>query len=174
MWDRRVGGAVAVVEDDGMTGNAPTKRSPTVVWATDGSRASLAAGRVVRGVCEPDDSALYVVHIAPALATRAHERRIAALRAATSSLRRHGINASLHVVRGAIGPPARHIADVARMVDADLLIVTTRGRSPLAGAVAGSVSQRLLACAPCPVLVVPPAAISAAVPSYREVKQPAA
>ena len=81
----------------------------------------------------------------------------------TSALRRHGVNASLHVVRGAIGSPAPRIAEVARMADAGLLIVTSRGRSPLIGAVAGSVTQRLLREAPCPVLVLPPAATSEAV-----------
>ena len=157
-----------------MTGGAPTKTFPTIVWATDGSAPSLAARRFVREICEADDSALYVVHIAPVLATATDEGRIAALKAVTSSLRRHDINASLHVVRGAFGSPAGHIADVARMVDADLLILATRGRSPLTGAVAGSVSERLLACAPCPVVVLSPAAVAATAPVHRAVRQPAA
>jgi nucleotide-binding universal stress UspA family protein len=49
------------------------------------------------------------------------------------------------------------------MADAGLVIVTSRGRSPLLGAVAGSVTQRLLAEAPCPVLILPPAAVPEAI-----------
>ena len=125
----------------------------TIVWATDGSAASLAGSRFVRDACEQHDSRLRIVHVAPTLCTRADERRIASLKALTSSLRRHGIDASLHVVRGAIGSPAPHIADVARLSQAAVLIVGTRGRSPAISAVAGSVAQRLVAEAPCPVLV---------------------
>ncbi|HWQ71161.1 MAG TPA: universal stress protein [Desulfitobacteriaceae bacterium] len=38
--------------------------------------------------------------------------------------------------------------------DIDLVILGTRGHSPIAGALIGSVTQRVLADAPCPVLVV--------------------
>ena len=133
----------------------------TIVWATDGSAASLAGSRFVRDACERYDSRLRIVHIAPTLCTGAGERRIASLKALSSSLRRHGIDASLHVVRGAMGSPARHIAKVARMSQAGLLIVGTRGRSPVISAVAGSVAQQLLAEAPCPVLVLPAASAAA-------------
>jgi nucleotide-binding universal stress UspA family protein len=132
-----------------------------IVWATDGSVASLGGSRFVRDACERYGSRLRIVHIAPTLCTRADERRIARLKALTSSLRRHGIDASLHVVRSAIGSPAPHIAQVARMSQAGLLIVGTRGRSSVMSAVAGSVAQRLLAEAPCPVLVLPGASVAA-------------
>jgi nucleotide-binding universal stress UspA family protein len=133
----------------------------TIVWATDGSAWSVAGAGFVREVCERHDSALRIVHVAPALSTQADERRIAKLKALTRSLRRHGINASLHVVRGALGSPAPHIAQVARMAHADLVIVTTRGRSPLTSAVAGSTTLALIAEAPCPVLALPAGAVSA-------------
>lgn len=158
-----------------MMGSAPSKTLTTVVWATDGSAQSVAASGLVREVCEREESALRIVHIAPVVSTQADERGVAALKALTRSLRRHGVNASLHVVRGAIGAPAGHIADVAGMVDADLVILTTRGRSPLVGAVAGSVTQGLVACAPCPVLVLPAAVVSARAAAVRPgLRQPAA
>ena len=135
---------------------APTARHlQTIVWAIDGSASSLAGSKFVRGACERDGSSLRIVHVARALSTPADERRIAQLKALTSSMRRHGIGASLHVVRGAIGSPAPHIANVARMMRADLVIVTTRGRAPLTSAVAGSTTLALIAEAPCPVLALP-------------------
>jgi hypothetical protein len=72
------------------------------------------------------------------------DRTLAKLRAQTSALRRHGFDASLHLIRGAAGQPARQIAATAAQVGADLVIVGTRGRSPAAGALLGSVTQRLL------------------------------
>ena len=142
---------------------AQTRMFGTIVWATDGSARSDAAYGYVRDACERYGSSLRIVHVARPLAAGSGDREIAKLKAMTSSLRRHGVSASLHVVRGAIGSPAPHIAEVARMADAGLVIVTSRGRSPLLGAVAGSVTQRLLAEAPCPVLILPPPAVPEAI-----------
>ena len=139
-----------------------TSMFDTIVWATDGSARSDAAFGYVRDACERHGSSLRIVHVARPLAGGG-DREIAKLKAMTSSLRRHGVRASLHVVRGAIGSAAPHIAEVARMADAGLVIVTSRGRSPLLGAVAGSVTQRLLAEAPCPVLILPPPAVPEAI-----------
>jgi len=136
-----------------MTAHTQTTTFGTVVWATDGGPLGDDAYGYVRELCERHGSALRIVHVARPLRGGDTDRRIAKLKAMTSSLRRHGVNASLHVVRGAVGTPAHHIADVARMADADLLLVATRGRSPLAGAIGGSVTQRLLCEAPCPVLI---------------------
>jgi nucleotide-binding universal stress UspA family protein len=144
-----------------MTDSPQIDMFSSIVWATDGSDASLAGSRFVRGTCERYGSRLRLVHVAPTLCTAADERRIAGLKALTSSLRRHGIDASLHVVRGAIGSPAPHIAEVARMSQAKLVIVGTRGRSPVVSAVAGSVAQRLLAESSCPVLVLPATSVGA-------------
>ena len=144
-----------------MTDFPQTDVFSSIVWATDGAGASLAGSRFVRETCERYGSRLRIVHVAPTLYTAADERRIARLKALTSSLRRHGVDASLHVVRGAIGSPARHITEVARMSQATLVIVGTRGRSPVVSVVAGSVAQRLMAEASCPVLVLPAAPVAA-------------
>jgi nucleotide-binding universal stress UspA family protein len=147
-----VGRAAAGADHVTMT-PAPSIGIPsTIVWATDGSPLSLGGSGFVREVCKRYGSALRIVHVARHLSTQADERRIAQLKALSASMRRHGVVASLHVVRGAIGSPAPHIATVARMMQADLVVLTTRGRAPLT-----STTLALIAEAPCPVLVLPAA-----------------
>ena len=59
------------------------------------------------------------------------------------------------VATTAAGGPAHYIANVARDAGAELIIVGTRGTGLIAGLLLGSVTQRLLQIAPCPVLSVP-------------------
>lgn len=54
-----------------------------------------------------------------------------------------------------LGAPAQALIDAAASHLADLLVVGTRGRGPLAAAVLGSVSNDVVTRAPCPVVVVP-------------------
>jgi nucleotide-binding universal stress UspA family protein len=58
-----------------------------------------------------------------------------------------------HVVEG---HPVRAL--LAAAADADLLVVGSRGHGEFTGMLLGSVAQHVVAHAPCPVLVVPPAA----------------
>ena len=51
-----------------------------------------------------------------------------------------------------IGPPPRQIVDVARERDIDLIVMGTHGRTGLAHIVMGSVAERVVRLAPCPVL----------------------
>jgi nucleotide-binding universal stress UspA family protein len=153
-----------------MTGAPETRKFHTIVWATDGSAPSVAGVDFVRDASERYGADLRIVHVAPPLSTLADERRIAKLKAVSASLRRRGVGASLHVVRGALGSPAPHIAEVARMVHADLVIVTTRGRGAMISALAGSTTLALIAQAPCPVLALP--ALPVAVPDGRAAVTP--
>jgi len=52
-----------------------------------------------------------------------------------------------------LGGPAHVIADIADSVDADLIVVGTRARSPVSEVVLGSVPIRLLHVAHRPILV---------------------
>ena len=55
--------------------------------------------------------------------------------------------------RTAVGQPADAIAARARALEADLIVVGTRGRGPLATSLLGSVSAGVIDRAPCPVLI---------------------
>jgi nucleotide-binding universal stress UspA family protein len=60
--------------------------------------------------------------------------------------------------RAELGPAAERLAAVAADEGAEMIVVGSRGRGPLAAALLGSTSRELIALAPCPVLVVPPGA----------------
>ncbi len=68
-----------------------------------------------------------------------------------------GAGLRVHVEKAAalVGEEADVIRRIASGNGADLIVIANRGRSPFKGALLGSVTQRLLADAPCPVLVVP-------------------
>ena len=65
------------------------------------------------------------------------------------------VDVCVHMISGG-GQPARRLAKLAEQVDADLIVVGTRGHAPLAGLVLGSVTQQLLHDSKRPVLAVPP------------------
>jgi len=58
------------------------------------------------------------------------------------------------------GLPAEGLADLADDESAQLIVVGSRGRGPLRSALLGSVSTSLIGLARCPVLVVPPGAVT--------------
>jgi nucleotide-binding universal stress UspA family protein len=139
-----------------------------IVWATDGSehaeRALAYAGRLA----ESDHAHLHVVHVVekivggrvagqdayinePEIDHKIAEdtKRIAST---------YGVEATLHMGSTGMGSVAAHVAEIAKGVDADLIVIGTRGHSSLGGLVLGSVAQRLMHLATCPVLAVPPTA----------------
>ena len=62
-----------------------------------------------------------------------------------------------HEVRQSVGSDvADQVLDVAREVDAEVLVIGLRHRTPVGKMLMGSVAQRLLLEAPCPVLAVKP------------------
>ncbi len=66
-------------------------------------------------------------------------------------LRRAGIQVDLEVVEG---PPSRAILTVAETRNADLIVIGSRGLGAIRGLLLGSVSERVVRMARCPVLVV--------------------
>jgi nucleotide-binding universal stress UspA family protein len=147
-----------------------------VMWATDGSaHADRALGYATR-VALRDGATLHAVHVVEKFATGRVAGQNAHLDepAIDAKIRREvadepeEIASVLHMISGRTGDAAALIAERARAVQADLIVVGTRGHSPLVGAILGSVTQRLLHVAPCPVLVVPPVAVAAADPDGSE------
>lgn len=78
----------------------------------------------------------------------AAERR---LRQQLAPVKLSGLEGEAHLREG---PPAATIAEVARELAADLIVMGTRGRTGLAHVVLGSVAEQTLRAAPCPVLTV--------------------
>jgi nucleotide-binding universal stress UspA family protein len=57
----------------------------------------------------------------------------------------------LHILGG---DPYTHLVGLAQKIDADLIVVSTHGRSNIAHLVMGSVAEKVARHAPCPVLLV--------------------
>jgi nucleotide-binding universal stress UspA family protein len=137
-----------------------------IVCATDGSQHADRALQYAAQLARSEGAPLHVVHIVEQFAgphvagqpVRADQpaidekvkQQVADIRA-----QREGVETKLHR-SGTFGGAAKPIAEIAGEAGADLIVVGTRGHSAVAGAVLGSVTQRLLSVAPCPVLAVPP------------------
>jgi nucleotide-binding universal stress UspA family protein len=135
-----------------------------IVWATDGSEAADRALPFATELATGEGRSLVAVHSKerfvggrgggyPVLADE--DELEAKIRAQVDQLREEGIDATFQLVSGAAGHTAHLVADVAREARADVIVVGTRGHAPVAGLLLGSVTQRLLHIAPCPVLAVP-------------------
>jgi nucleotide-binding universal stress UspA family protein len=139
----------------------------TIVWATDGSESADRALSYAKELAELAHAEIVAVHSEEfLLGPRAggepvhpdEEEIKAQIARQVAELEEAGIKASSKVVAGPSLVGAAHmVADAAREVGADVIVVGTRGHNPLAGLLLGSVTQRLIHVAGCPVLAVPTA-----------------
>ena len=135
----------------------------TIVWATDGSEAADAALPFAKGLAEGEGHRLVVVHCKELLRGRAGGYPLYAdedelqtkIRRQVDELRSEGLDVTLRIETGAAPGAAHLVAGVASGVGADVVLVGTRGHTAIGGLLLGSVTQRLLHIAPCPVLAVP-------------------
>jgi nucleotide-binding universal stress UspA family protein len=135
----------------------------SIIWATDGSESADLALPYAKSLASEEGAALVVVHCDEFLPGRgggqpliADEEDVKAkIERQAHELRDEGLNASLQLTSATAGGAAHTIATAAEGLPADLIIVGTRGHTALGGLLLGSVAQRLLHIAPCPVLVVP-------------------
>jgi nucleotide-binding universal stress UspA family protein len=136
----------------------------TILWATDGSATADRALPYAKALAASEGAKLLVIHCKeiivggrgsgyPVLADE--EDIVAKINGQVEELKAGGVNAALEVISGVASGAAHAIADVAHDQHADLIVVGTRGHAPVAGLLVGSVTQRLLHVAPCPVLAVP-------------------
>lgn len=136
-----------------------------IVWATDGSENSDLALEHVKQLAEAGASRIVAAHVkemavgrAAGYPVRVDEEEVEQkLRGQVDELKNAGLPVELELATTTAGGAAHAIADLAGEVDADVIVVGTRGQGPLAGLLLGSVTHRLLHVATCPVLAVPPA-----------------
>jgi nucleotide-binding universal stress UspA family protein len=134
----------------------------TIVVAVDGSEGSERAVATAVELARRGDATLVLAHVDERTIGKgggpihADEDEIqASIRAQAEELSSQGISARVEVADVVLGGPAHAINEIADRAGADLIVVGTRGHSPVAGLLLGSVTQRLLHIAGRPVLVVP-------------------
>jgi nucleotide-binding universal stress UspA family protein len=135
----------------------------TIVLALDGSEGSRHAIPLAVELARRDNAKLVVVHVeeeiigkggGPILATEDEVQD--EVRKMAQEVSASGVETSVEMRSVMLGGPAHAIEDVAAEAGADLIVAGTRGHSPVAGLLLGSVTQRLLHIARRPVLAVPP------------------
>lgn len=84
------------------------------------------------------------------------DSRVARLHEIVADLRARGFEVDLELSSTSLAHPAAIIARAAERHQAGTIVIAGRHHGPLVGMLTSSVSQRLLAQAPCPVLTVTP------------------
>ena len=136
-----------------------------VMWATDGSEAADQAMPLAQRLAAEGGGELIVLHCneftlpgkgGGRLPRYANEDELKAkIEGQVRELSGDGVRVTVQIGTTAVGGAAHVIADAARAEHADVIVVGTRGHTPLGGLLLGSVTQRLLHIAPCPVLAIP-------------------
>ena len=140
-----------------------------VLFATDFSQAAGVAERLIGSIPWPSETSIRVVTVVPRVPELMGTPWMAVApvnaddvestqvtwaetnaRDVTARLAGHGLDVSWVVLRG---QPADAIVDVARSEAVDLVVLGSRGRGALEGALLGSVSEAVADRAPCPVLI---------------------
>jgi nucleotide-binding universal stress UspA family protein len=136
-----------------------------ILVPTDFSAPSDAALLHARGLAEHAGAALHVLHLVDNMFLRAVlqdpcDHEAAARRQLEDRLTADGVTALAVVAQS--DRPADEIVTYARLHDIDLIVMGTHGRSGIAHLLLGSVAERVVHTAPCPVLTLratPPPAI---------------
>ena len=136
----------------------------TILVPLDFSRASMQALKYTIPLAEEFKAAIHLVHVQPADELTAISRAghlmlncadaIALMQDRLAEVqRKHDVRFwpdNCHVVSGR---PFEEICKLAREIEADLIVLPTRGHSGLKHVVLGSTAERVVRYAPCPVLV---------------------
>ena len=135
----------------------------TILLALDGSEAAERAIPLAEDLARHDGGRIIVGHVRELLAGRgggqtlnANEDELeASVHEHAAKLAASGIETSVEIATSVMGGPAHALAEMAEREHVDVIVAGTRGHAPVAGLLLGSVTQRLLHVAPCPVLVMP-------------------
>ena len=128
-----------------------------ILWPTDFSPLSLKAADYAKAFCETFDAELHVIHVREPLASPTVDVPLAD-GVINTQLRRlcdevfHGDKRVRFEARS--GTPWFEVCAYADRAEADLIIVASHGRSGLKHVLLGSVAERIVQHASCPVLVV--------------------
>jgi universal stress protein A len=133
-------------------------RVSEILFPTDFSAVSAAAGRTAADFARHFGARLHVLHVVPMYFERDTAR--ATLRNAVSAL---GADMAVTPVVES-GLAARAIVAYAQTHPIDLIVMGTHGRTGFSHVLLGSVAEAVVRGAPCPVLTVPPIAVSAPQP----------
>jgi nucleotide-binding universal stress UspA family protein len=139
-----------------------------ILVATDFSEPSEVAVRYGRALAEAFHATLHVLHVVPdslslPWATMADGLAMADVqrqweREASERLQRMLPDSEREAVHAILvtraGDPVRQVTSYALETNADLVVLGTHGRGPVAHMLMGSVAERVVRTAPCPVLTV--------------------
>jgi nucleotide-binding universal stress UspA family protein len=139
-----------------------------IVCGIDGGASSREALRTARRLSDRLRLSLVVAHVVAPLPVRTEpwtppgastttERLTAGEELVSDQCRAAGIERAER--RVLVGRPAERLAELADELEAELIVVGSRGQRQHQAALVGSVSSELLGLAPCPVLVFPARAL---------------
>jgi len=134
-----------------------------ILVAVDGSSVSLKAVECARKLAKLTDATVILVHAYPKVPEYLGEPNLSETIARhiekarnlidplAQSLQEDGIETITEILQG---PPAEAILNVAETREVDLIVMGARGLGSLGSLLLGSVSQKVLSHATCPVMVV--------------------
>ncbi len=136
----------------------------TLLVPVDFSQASFRTLKFSVTLAEKFGATIHVVHVRPTPDAMALERAgsltlneadaIAFLQDRLAEIQeQHDVKFSPDNCHVLSGRPVQEICRVARQIDADLIVLPTRGRTAFRRVLLGSTAERVIRCAPCPVLI---------------------
>ena len=147
--------------DDALT--CPLTRGERILVAVDGSLSSQFAVDQTISLGDQCKSTVFAIHVvdlypeqmavAPALVEQMSEEARKILDDTKEKVEKANLSCETIVHMG--GQPHEFIVQEVKDKNIDLIVMGTQGKSKLKGLLIGSVAQKVLANAPCPVLVVP-------------------
>ena|SRR5208282_5413237 len=137
----------------------PFKR---ILAPVDFDESSLSALELAAQLAKPNDGTVFILHIVPVDMDVSGMPQYVDLIKRQENVDRDKLTdiAKQHLadvkweILDQMGPPAEVIAEVAATLPADLIVMVTHGRRGLARLVEGSIAEKVLRNAPCPVLAV--------------------